>query len=216
MSRLFKLKARYYLILFILMVIVDVLLCIYAFYSTNKTLNIVLLVVSFLLTGGFFDLFVQKLFDKKRRNEMFKQKIYDFDGIENMLSNFKDYTERTLPYGNVYSKVCGVCLYKLTIINDINEYHSFDPEKHEMVETPGIKKAKSMVGIEIFASYDDKLIESIPNYTITTERVMYTAFYLKDDKLVETNHLEPNKNVVDDYNELLKMVGARDEESATL
>lgn len=213
MSKLMNLKARYFLIFFLIMVVVDVLLCIYAFYSPNKTLNTVLLISGFLLTGIFFDVFIQKVLTKRQIEKLYKEKRYSFENKEDSLS---DFSKRSYPYGNIYSKVIGTCLYKITYIKNINEYHTFDPSKYKNEETPGIKRAKAMVGVEIFLEYDDELKKNIRNYSIATERVMYTAMYLENNTLIEANHLEEANKLQDDFKKVLEMAGVIDEEDNTL
>lgn len=210
MRKFFKLKARWYLVMFFLMLAVDVLLCVYTFYSSNKTLNTILLVVSFLLTGAIFDMFISRIFDAKRRKAMYKEKVYILSSVDDLSKKFEGYTKRAMSFGEQYSIVDGITLKKITIIKDVVAYHNYEPNDKDAEATPGINKAKNMVGIELFLDWDNVLLESIPNYTISTGKIMYTAMYLKDGKLIEANHQEVLKPLENSYNELLALVGIKE------
>lgn len=216
MFKFIKLKARYLFLMFLGMLVLDVLVVIYTFKSTNKTINMILLIASFLITGLFFDLFIDKLFSKNALKKLYKEKIYLAD-IDNIKSKLSDFYKREYSYGAVYSKVEDRCLYKISIISDIKEYRSFDEASNKNSDsTPGINKANKMIGIEIFLEYDDKLIESIRDFSISSEKIYYQTFYLKDDKLINANYLEPYTMHTDSYNKLLKDLGIRDEEDTNL
>lgn len=208
MSKLFNLKARYYLILFFLMIVLDVLLCVFLIKSGNKTLNTVCLIVAFLLTGTFFDLFVNKLFKNKREREMYQRNTYVIeDNIEDKLT---DYSKRDLPFGTVYSKVVDKCLYKVTIIKSIEKYHSYDPnsdDKHK--KTPGVDSATAMMGIELFMECDEDLLRTIKGYTISTGKLYYSAMYYSNGRFVEENHEAPVGPMVEKHQKFYEALGIK-------
>lgn len=212
MQKFLKLKARYYLLLFLLMTLIDVLIAIWLFYTKERKLVIVLMVICFLLTGTFFDMFINKVFEKRRNEKLYNEKLNSFKGMEFVDDCLKDYIKRKVSYGVIYTKVISRCLYKLTIINDIDSYHNYNPDEDKHDETPGVNKAIKMVGFELFFDTDAKLLESIGNYSISSSKIYYDAFYLKDGVLVEANHIDPEKNIVDEVESFKKACGIDDKE----
>ncbi len=214
MSKLLKLKARYYFIMFLVMLVVDVLLCFYTFHQKNNTINIVLLVISFLLTGFIFDMFVNKIFVSKTNKKLFKTKTYTYNGIDYIKEKLSDYTKRNMSYGTIFSKVNDKCLYKITIIDNIKKYHEYDPNNDKgHIQTPGVDKATSMVGLELFVDTDKELLDLIPNYSISNDKMKYSAYYLNNGMIVDPNYLEAVDSLKDDYNNLLKLVGIYEEDN---
>lgn len=215
MSRFMKLKARYYLIMFLCMLIVDVLVVLYTFKFANKTINMILLIVSFLITGLFFDLFINKVFSKNALKNLYKEKSFSIEDI-NFESKLSSYTKRDYSYGNVYSKVEGKYLYKISIIKNLDEYRSFDDSNDNSNPTPGIDNASRLIGLEFFLVSDDKLIEDIRDFCISNEKIYYQTFYLKNEKLINANYLEPYTMHEEKYKKLLEELGIKDEENTDL
>lgn len=215
MSRFMKLKARYYLIMFLCMLIVDVLVVLYTFKFANKTINMILLIVSFLITGLFFDLFINKVFSKNALKKLYKEKSFSIEDI-NFESKLSSYTKRDYLYGNVYSKVEGKYLYKISIIKNLDEYRNFDDSNDNSNPTPGIDDASRLIGLEFFLVSDDKLIEDIRDFCISNEKIYYQTFYLKNEKLINANYLEPYTMHEEKYKKLLEELGIKDEENTDL
>lgn len=211
MSKFFNLKARYYLIMFLAMTIIDVVLCVFILRTSNNTLNIILLVVAFLITGSLFDLFISKVFQAKREEKMYIEKRYSITDLP-ISEKLKGFNKRSLPYGDVYSLVENRCLYKVTIVNNISEYHTFTPDENDKDKTPGVDKAIKMVGFEIFVDTDDELKKNIKGYAISSSKILYDAFYLENGILVEPNHYDPDKNLEEEYNKLVERLGIKGEE----
>ena len=209
MRSLRNLKARTLFILFGVMVVIDILLIILFMKINNKNLSTVVLIISFLLTTMFLNGAIFKVFEYKHKKYNTVQ--HKFKGLEYMHEALNDFTINRLNYGTVYSKVIDKCAYKITYISDYKLYQEQE-EKETYAKTPGIDKAKWMVGLEIFMGLNDDLEKKLPLYSLSGEKLYYEGFYLDNDNIISLDHVEPLSNMADKVNKIYERIGIYEEE----
>ncbi len=203
------LKAKTLFILFGVMVLVDVLLIILLMKINNKNLSTILLVISFLLTTMFLNGAIFKVFERKHRK--YNVVRHKFKGLEYMHESLNDFTVNRLKFGTVYSKVIDKCAYKIVYVSDYEEYKA-QSENENYVKTPGIDKAKWMIGFEIFSGMNEELETKLPLYSLSGEKLYYEGLYIDSDEIVEANHVEPYTYLTDKVKMILERIGVYDEE----
>ncbi len=203
-----KIKARYLFMMFFVMLIIDVLLILLMMRINNKTISLIVLVVSFLITGSILSNAMYKVFTLKgmKTNKI----IHKFKGEEFMKENLKDFTTNVRPFGIVYSKVIDKCAYKVTYVLDYSKYSAEDDNKNYK-KTPGIDDAKWMVGFEIFNEMNDDLMKKLPLYSMSGEKLYYLGMYIDNDNIIEADHVEPYTYLKEKYEKLLDILGIYDE-----
>ena len=206
-----KLKARYVFLMFFIMIIIDVLLVILTMKLNNKTASFIILLISFLITGSLLNTAVFKVFNDRARK--YNTVIRKFKGIEYLESNLSDFTINKKKYGTVYSKVIDKCAYKVTIVDDYLAYAEENKEDENYNKTPGIDDAKWMIGLEIFKSYNDDLLNKLEFYSMSGEKLYYEGLYIEDDNIISKDHVEPYTYLCDKYKYICLRVGIYDEEN---
>ncbi len=204
-----NLKARTLFILFGIMVLFDILLIILLMKLNNKNLSTVLLIISFLITTMFLNAAIFKVFERKHRK--YNVVRHKFKGLEYMHEALSDFTVNRLNFGTVYSKVIDKCAYKIVYVSDYQLYQE-QSENENYVKTPGIDKAKWMIGFEIFSGMNEELETKLPLYSLSGEKLYYEGLYIDGDEIVEADHVEPYTYLNDKVLMMLKRIGIYDEE----
>ena len=138
----------------------------------------------------------------KKQNYITKEFTLKSDDIAKTIKN-NGYKARTVSYGVSYIKIDKANAYKIVIINDKEKY--FEPVEEENNTKPekGLDKCKRFIGFEIFVDYDEEALSKLVEFNIQGNNIYYGGFYIKDNKLICPNFIEPNEYFNDLYNTIL-------------
>ena len=81
----------------------------------------------------------------------------------------------------------------------------FEPVEEENNTKPekGLDKCQRFIGFEIFVDYDEEALSKLVEFNIQGNNIYYGGFYIKDNKLICPNFIEPNEYFNDLYNTIL-------------
>ena len=179
-------------------------------YATNKTAVTILLVIDFLIMTFSLQIAIQKTFKFKPKKKIYKTLEFPLS-LDMLLVNLnnKGYKKRDIPFGYSFMKISNRIAYKVTFITDANKYLE-DIEVKDDGNNPSLDKCKKFVGFEIFVDYNEKILERLPDFSFQGKNIYYEGFYLvkNEDKLIETNVIEPDDGYIDPVLSLKRDIGA--------
>lgn len=182
-------------------------------YVENRTIITVFLVIDFLIMTFALQSAIMATFKFKPKPKKYKTATYPFD-ITNLDDHFQKlgYTKKSSDFGFGYIKVVGKTAYKLTFIDNVDEYLKPVDENAEAKKKesfPGLSKCTKFVGFELFLQVNDKVLERLPDYSFQGKNIYYEGFYFnqEDSVLVETNIIDINPEFVNAVQNLKKDLG---------
>lgn len=138
-------------------------------------------------------------------------KSYLFNGdIEKLLKD-KGFKERKTNYGLSYLLIKNKVAYKVVLVDDSVKY--FEPvEEKNVPKNKELDNCKSFIAFELFYNITDDLERKIVEFSIQGDKVYYTAFTKTDDGFFCHNYLAPEGVHIDNYNELINILGFQEKE----
>lgn len=155
-----------------------------------------------------------RLVTKKMNAKLYNPKAYSIDSIDNIkdkLMNVKASSTK-YDYGNSFLFIKDNIAYKVVIINKHEVY--FNNENKSNKTNNKLNECKLFYGFEIFLNSNDEIIKKIQLYSFQTEKVYYTGFYSNsDNELIQANYEEPSDIHKSNYEYLLNLIGAVNNDS---
>lgn len=180
---------------------------------TNGVWNkmvVVFIVIGFVLLTLLVQYASFRTFQHKRKIK-YPVKSYLFNGdIEKLLKD-KGFKERKTNYGLSYLLIKNRVAYKVVLVDDSEKY--FEPvEEKNVPKNKELDNCKSFIAFELFYNITEDLERKIVEFSIQGEKVYYTAFTKTDDGFYCHNYLEPEGIHIDNYNELINILGFQEKQ----
>lgn len=203
-----KIKARYLWILFAIMVCLCVLVVYLCTKIDNKKVTMVLLIIIFLLTSFVFQSAITKSMVYKSKKKLYKPCAVEFAGEETAKSNLTNlkFSKQEFSYGTTFTKIEGRVAYKVLFVKNIENYYNPTEEDKKKPSTKNIDNCLKMINIEIFFNTNDTLMQSIGEFSIQTDKVLFKAYYF-DNNLIDPNYTEITDNFIDEFNKFIDILG---------
>ena len=180
---------------------------------TNGVWNkmvVVLIVIGFILLTLLVQYASFKTFQYKKKIK-YPVKSYIFNGdIEKLLID-KGFKERKTNHGLSYLLIKNKVAYKVVLVDDSEKY--FEPvEEKNVPKNKELDNCKSFIAFELFYNITSDLERKIVEFSIQGDKVYYTAFTKTDDGFYCHNYLEPLGVHIDNYNELINILGFQEKQ----
>ena len=146
-------------------------------------------IVCFLISTFSMTSFFSRIFKFKPKKEVYKTKNYNLVVELDLVSSLKKdgFEFRKNSIGYIASKIEGKTCYKVTIVDNVDEYLNPSEEKNDTTKTKGIEKCNEFVAFEFFTKNDQNIYDKAPALSFAGEKVSYTSFIYNDDAIVECN-----------------------------
>lgn len=184
-----------FIALYIFNVINDVVLiggCIFSFLAMSLSLNEI----------------TSRMVNKKFANKFSNPKEYL---LEDNLDALKEFTSNKVNFGYTYLYIHNKVAYKVVIVENNDLY--FNNQEKSSVTNKKIDQCTKFFGFEIFNEVDEAVIKKLELYSFQSDKIFYTAFYKKDNMLVQPNYEQPRDIHIEDFNYILNKLRMVENES---
>ena len=164
--------------------------CSYADKTLNKIL-IVFLAIDFILLTILIQYASYRSFKYKPKLKKLPHKDYECNIDMEAILN-KHYEARKVEYGTSYLRIDGKTAYKVNIITDAEAY--FNPKDTPKAKpNKALDKCSKLIGIEIFESPSEDILNKLPDFSMQGDKVYYTALAKYENTYSCVNYLEPSE-----------------------
>lgn len=214
MKWLKNIKARYLWIAFAISVIICGLLIFLCIKINNKNISLVILIISFLISGFIFQEAIAKSMIVKTKKKIYNPKKLLYDGMDKGVEELRKnaFNSTKFSYGTSFIKIKDNIAYKVLFVKNLNNYNNpTDDDKNKPV-TKGIDNCSKMINIEIFFDYDNELESKIGEFSFVTTKLLFKGFYVKDNELIDPDFKEIEEEFINYYNWFIDLLGIKYEE----
>lgn len=197
-------KWQAWLIVAITLAIAIALICI-NLYVTQKTVIIIFLVIDFLIMTFSLNTAISLSIKFKPKPKKYPSKSFNFNPsimMDNLIKN--GFKENKAIYGNVYLKIADKTAYKVIVITDIEAYLNPNEQNNQKSSNLNLKNCTRFIGQEIFLQYNDKALQTLPDFSFQGKNIYYEAYYYDNENniLIEPNAITASIEFSDDVKKM--------------
>lgn len=169
------------------------------------------MIVFFSVTSEFTSRMVLKRLAAKRANP----KVYKLDDFSYITSSLKESNAivTKFDFGANYLLIKDDVAYRVCVVNDYKLYFNRQTsDKGSKKNDNMLDKCTKFYGFEIFESIDESMIQKVELFSFQSEKICYAGMYYNNKQLIQASYEEPLECHKDNYNYLIKLIGAVENE----
>lgn len=187
-----------------------VFVVLYIFSIINDYVLMAGCVISFLGMSLVLNEITSRIVSKKFENKFSNPKEYIL--TSSLESSLEGVLCSDFNFGKTYLYINNNIAYKIVLVNN-NDLYFNDNKQNSNVTDKRIEKCTSFFGFEIFSEVDEAIIKKLELYSFQSEKIFYTAFYKKDNLLVQPNYETPRDEHIESFKHILEKLRMVENES---
>ncbi len=182
--------------------------CVYTSDGLNRVMVVIMAIDFVLLTFTIQFATTKSLKFKPKKANYITKKLKNTNKLAKVLVD-NGFEKRSRSYGDSYLLISNKNAYKVVLVSDPVRYFDNDEDNEEVKkENTELDECNVFIGLEIFLSVNSDLITKLPDFTLEGGRIYYTALeYKGNNNYICHNYIEPNKDHLEAFNNLFKMLG---------